>query len=480
MQDATQLSQDSLRTMDTKTEYGPWFDGAYILRLWKRWFFAAFCAALTVGILTYVVTDMFVPNRYTASALTSVVPKTNNATMIAERNITWAVTRSINMWNSNVLLKEIKGQENEKNISGTFQAEQVSSGILRISGTANTAQEAYYLLNAAINSYKTIASNFDSNYNTLVLTRVTQDSINVTRRRPLLYAGFAFIGVMAVIYVLLLIWSMFTLVLHSETQARQVLSVSLYEAVPVVHKRKKASVLLSRPGVPYSFQERIEHLASRLVQHLHRTNQKVVMVTSVTASEGKSTISSNLAITLARRGKKVLLLDLDLRKPSICRVFGRKEGEGDQELFDLVMRKAFLSDFAESIKEVPSLHVLWQFHAVKDSDQRIEESELKELLDEAREKFDYIILDTPPLGPVRDSSVIAASADCTVMVLRQDMAHASAANAAIEHLEDCGAACCGAVLNQCRNLKKVDRQAATKHGKYGYYYGYGYQEEGVR
>lgn len=466
--------QDNLRPEIDRTGVGPWFDSKYILRLWRRWFFAVLCTALTVGILTYVVTDMFLPNTYKASALVSVVPKTNSTSNISARNIESAMTRSINMWNSNVLMREIKGPNNERNINGTFRATKISTSIIRVEGVAITAQEAYYLLNAAINNYKPLAPNFDSDYNSVVLTRVTQDSLKVIRRRPLFFAAIAFAIVFAVIYLVLFVWSMFTQILHNEVQAKQLLRVPLYESVPFTRKRRKnGSVLVNRPGTPYSFQERIDHLTSRVVQHLHRYDQKIVMVTSVTASEGKSTISSNLALTLARRGKKVLLLDFDLRKPSVARVFGRKD-DGREELFSYVQKGAPLAAHAESWEEVPTLFVLWQFHAVKDSDQRVEESKLTELLEEAKEQFDYIVLDTPPMAPVRDTKVLARSAECTVMVLRQDLAHAAAANAAIEHLEECGAPCAGAVLNQCRGLARVERRT---RGKYGYYYGYGYRQE---
>lgn len=471
--------QEKFRPEIDKAGYGPWFDSKYILRLWRRWFFAVFCTALTAGILAYVLTDMFLPNTYTASALVSVVPKTNNTNNITSRNMEGAMIRSVNMWNSNVLMKEIKGPNNEKNIQGTFSAVKISTNIIRVEGRAQTAQEAYYLLSAAIGSYKPLAPNFDSEYNSIVLTRVTRESLDVVRRRPLAYAAMAFVAVFALIYMILLIWSMFTQILHNEVQARQLLAVSLYEAVPMTRKRgKKTSILVNRPGTPYSFQERIDHLASRVSQHMHRYNQKIVMITSVTASEGKSTISSNLALTLARRGKSVLLLDFDLRKPSVAKVFGRKERNGEEELFSVVQRNAPLAASAEQWPEVPTLHVVWQFHAVKDSDQRVEESNLTELLEEAKDQFDYIVIDTPPMAPVRDTKVLARSADCTVMVLRQDLAHAAAANAAIDHLEECGAPCAGAVLNQCQGLARVERRGRGKYGnKYGYYYGYGYRQE---
>ncbi len=465
--------QDNYRKVTESASYGPWFEGKYILRLWRRWFFSVFCVALTIGILTYVATDMFLPNRYTASALVSVVPKTNNSNNINSRNMESAMTRSANMWNSNVLMRELKGPNNERNITGTFRAYKVSSSILRIEGSASTAQEAYYLLNAAINSYKPLAPNFDSDYNSVVLTRVTQDSLEVTHRRPVVFAALAFGITFVIIYLILLIWSMFTQILHNEVQARQLLSVPLYEAVPMIRKRRrKKAVLICHPGTPYSFQERIEHLTSRVVQHMHRYDQKIIMITSVTAGEGKSTISSNLALALARRGKKVLFLDLDLRKPSAARNFERTEGD-TEELMSIVQREAPLAAHAESLREEPLLYAIWQFHAVKDSDQRIEESRLTELLEEAKAQFDYIVLDTPPMAPVRDTKVIARSADCTVMVLRQDLAHAAAANAAIEHLEECGAPCAGAVLNQCYGLARTERR---KRGKYGYYYGYYRQE----
>lgn len=185
---------------------------------------------------------------------------------------------------------------------------------------------------------------------------------------------------------------------------------------------------------------------------------QIIMVTSSTPGEGKSTTSSNLAVVMAQQGKKVLLMDADLRKPTVQYTFNHTNTFG---LTNVLMKNM---ELAEAVKttDVENLYVLTSGPIPPNPAELLGSRMMKELLLQIRDKFDTIIIDTPPLLAVTDAQIVANSCDGTVLVISSGTTDIESVKKATDMLRTTSSTLLGAVLNN----KKII-------GNSGYYYYYG-------
>jgi len=197
---------------------------------------------------------------------------------------------------------------------------------------------------------------------------------------------------------------------------------------------------------------------------LGRTPQ-VIMVTSPHPGEGKTTVSANLAMCLAEINQRVLLIDADLRKARMHRVFGLPRGRGLGDLLEL--SAALDADAIEPYLRrcsVPGLEVLSAGRPKRNIPNLLHSVRARELIEAARGRFDAIIIDTPPMIEIADARVLARWVDGSVMVLRAGKTTRAAAKEAVEQLHRDGSAVLGTLLNSWN----------PRHTGYGYYASYGY------
>ena len=192
----------------------------------------------------------------------------------------------------------------------------------------------------------------------------------------------------------------------------------------------------------------------------------VVALTSVSASEGKTTVSFQLAASLAQSGKQVLLLDADLRKSVLAerlRIHEKVEGLsqaliGQRSVQELV----YETDY-------PGMSILFAGTRVPNSVELLGSNSFKRIIDELREQFDYVIVDAAPLGQVIDCAVFAPVMDGVLMVIDSTRNSYKLERRVKNQLEKAGGKVLGVVLN------RVDFKGRS--GYYGKGYGYGYGEE---
>ena len=211
------------------------------------------------------------------------------------------------------------------------------------------------------------------------------------------------------------------------------------------------------------------------------------MFSSAYENEGKTTIATNTALTLAKNGKSVLLIDADLRKPAVYKTLG-VSATNEMGLTGVIRGDKQLN---ESIKyfEKFNLFLLITSQAVNDSSELLSTEAMEEIIESVRNEFDYIIIDTPPGGVVTDASIISQYADASIMVIRCDFAPSRKINKTIEEISNAGAELIGCIfndadINSVSNVMRISRRKrgyGYGYGKgysrgYGYGYGYGYRE----
>lgn len=184
---------------------------------------------------------------------------------------------------------------------------------------------------------------------------------------------------------------------------------------------------------------------------------KTIVVTSSVPGEGKSTVSGNLAICFADSGNKVLIIDCDLRRPTLHKKFGLSNVHG---LTDILLDP---SKLAKGIKKYnDKLSLISAGTIPPNPSEMLGTKAFSKLLEVLKEKFDYIILDTPPVLAVTDAKVVAAKADATVFVVRYGKTKEKIIVKAFDELKKVNANVVGSVMNIC------DRK---KRDSYYYYYG---------
>ncbi|MBK7297514.1 MAG: CpsD/CapB family tyrosine-protein kinase [Flavobacteriales bacterium] len=195
---------------------------------------------------------------------------------------------------------------------------------------------------------------------------------------------------------------------------------------------------------------------------------KVVMVTSYRPNEGKTFCSVNLSAILAKAGKKVLLLELDLHKPKVGFSLGMTSQAG---LSNVLIGKLPWKD-AIMPTQFENFDVLLAGPTPPNASELVLSNELEKLFTEAKEIYDYILVDTPPVGLITDAVLMMRYMDATLFVLNTRFANKDHVNNAMEVLNSSGGKNSGFILNGVR-MKKSKYYYNTNYG-YGYRYAYGY------
>ena len=191
-------------------------------------------------------------------------------------------------------------------------------------------------------------------------------------------------------------------------------------------------------------------------------NLRCVALTSTIPSEGKSLVSCNLSIVTAQTGLKTLLIDADLRRPSIHKAFRLQSPVG---LTQYLLGKVNSIDEVTHTTEVPNLDLMCSGTVPSSPSELIGSDKMKSFIEEVKKKYDRVIIDCPPVSAVSDPLVIASICDGTVFVTKFNKIRRDHARRSVQRIQDAGVKIIGAVIND------IDFE-----GKDSYYYSYYYYQ----
>ncbi|MCW2750391.1 MAG: capsular biosynthesis protein [Aeromicrobium sp.] len=191
------------------------------------------------------------------------------------------------------------------------------------------------------------------------------------------------------------------------------------------------------------------------------SKRQMLVVSSAVPDEGKTLTATNLAITLAQTGRRVLILDCDLRKPSVARILGLENAVG---LLTVLVGRA---DLGVCIQQHESgVDFLATGPLPPNPAEVLETQAMRDLLLRLREEYDVVVIDAPPLLPVADPSILAPMVDGVLLVTRHGKTSKEYVHQAVQRVDGVGSRIVGVVLNM------APRRAVSGYG-YGYGYGYG-------
>ena len=253
--------------------------------------------------------------------------------------------------------------------------------------------------------------------------------------------------------------------IHNEKELKSLLNIPCVGQIPHIRRSvKKGSALLYQQVRSSGFNEAVRLLRMRVEKAMAEHGRNVLLISSAIPGEGKTTISANLALSLAHKDKKVLIIDCDLRNPSVDKTL---------KLAELPKIGDYLEGKLEaqqviSATEYKNLYVVAGGVSKESTMRSLRMARLDALVEDARQEYDLVILDTPPCSLLADASEFAAMADCGLMVVRQEYASREQILDGIQRLSDADLPLIGCAMNH------IGSHAG--HG-YGYGYGYGYYSE---
>jgi succinoglycan biosynthesis transport protein ExoP len=231
--------------------------------------------------------------------------------------------------------------------------------------------------------------------------------------------------------------------------------------LPALSRKAEDAYPLVNNGVPPNFSEAFRGIRTNVLFSSAQEGSRSIVVTSTAPGEGKSMVASNLAISLAQAGQRVLLIDADMRKPKSHEIFAITQEPG---LSNVLVGNAKAS---ESVRKstVSGLWVLPAGRIPPNPAELVGSPRFRDFIASLKDHFDWVIIDTPPVMAVTDAAVIAHHASGVLFVIGAEMTSRHAAKRALDQLEQANARFVGAVLN------RVDLE------NHGYYYSQYYRRE---
>ena len=369
---------------------------------------------------------------------------------------------------SGVLRDVIMADMGVKSLPGTIKVSNIEgTNLLTISVSTGNPETAYNELLSVINNYPRVAEYVVGATHMEIVddSGIPKDSGRAVAVRSKVLKG-SLLGLAAG----LLISAAYMLLFRTVRSSRDIRSLSNVEylgTLPVYRKKKRkntaSSINIMEHNVQENYLEALRLIRTRVLRRLEENGHKVIMVTSSVPGEGKTTIAANLAISMSGKNKKVVLIDCDLRNPSLQEIF--RVPEDQPGIADVLTRKAKLSDAAVSYEDY-GMDLVVLFGSRGDEKVRPEllsGKNMGKLIDGLKQIADVIILDTPPSAMLVDAMLVSKYVDEALYVIMCDYAKKSVVVNGIQELSAAGVEIGGFILNGGRGGS----------GSYGYHsYGY--------
>ncbi len=220
----------------------------------------------------------------------------------------------------------------------------------------------------------------------------------------------------------------------------------------------------------FSVKEAYNAIRTNLLFTQHGEKCPIFVVTSPTANNGKTINSANLAISFAQMGKKTLIIDADMRNPSLNKLFGLHSKNGLSEIL------AGLTDnISVSKTDVDNLSILTAGKIPPNPTELLASDRMDKLLGFVREHYDCVFIDTPPINIVTDATVFAQKTTGYIVIVKTDTTKVPEVKTAVQTLESIGSSILGFILNDANSDKKKYYSYYRKYSRsYAYNYKYSY------
>ena len=437
----------------------------------KRWYLVIM-AALLAGMAAYVISDLLYTPSYATTTTFVVSAKGSSTTVYQNLNATTNLAAVFSeVLNSSILRKTILETLGMSSFDGSISATAIAeTNLLTLRVTATDPRTAFLVTRAIIENHAIVSYQVLGDTILEVLQEPVVPVAPVNPVRAFSYMKKATVLTAAAMCLLLGMLSYRRDTVRSSQEAEKKLNCQIlgeirherkYKTLGALLRRRKTGILITRPTTSFLFTETMRKLRHRIETQMPGDGQ-ILMVTSVMENEGKSTIAVNLALAMAQKSKRVLLMDCDFRKPACYKILECPwRGFGT---VDVAAGRAGMQDVIVRMKET-ELYLLLERKGMRSNAEIAGSEGMAKLMEDVRKYFDYVIIDTPPMSVASDAEFFMELVDASLLVARQNYVTADGLNRAVASLNSAKSRLLGCVVNNVYSLPQGE--------SYGYGYGYG-------
>lgn len=336
-----------------------------------------------------------------------------------------------------------------------------NTNLIDIAVTDTSSQKAYDTLKSIYKNYPRIT---ESSFNNIIISVLSApylpDSVSNPSASFNYSLLFGFVSAAVCTFLILLISFMRDTV-KNISDVDDMLECKLFGTVYHVNKRKRKiglkndGLLLTNPLIDYSFRNSFSEIAIKLESIQRTKGIKSIVVSSIAENEGKTTVIVNIAISLVAMGKKVVLVDSDLKLPAVYKFFNHIEIKPENDISAYITGK---TDYKSVVlhDDITGVDIVCGKQKHYNTANMLTSETYKDLISRLYDDFDFVLIDSPPGGIAIDAETICEICDGMLFVVRQDFACVEAINDYVINIEE--GKMIGCVFNDVSELKGMHKQ----------------------
>lgn len=350
----------------------------------------------------------------------------------------------------------------------TYKAEVTlkQANVVKIKVTADTKREAYFSIKYLNDWYRDNTERYSFPYNITVLK---ESKFSTNPVNPNSHIKNFLIGAVGSGFVLSCLFGLYFFLrdtIKSEEEVENKLDTRLYAKLPFEVKkredaRNKKAILITSLKTSFFFRESMNKLRSKVEASSDKHGYKSFMITSAYENEGKSSVAANLALALAKNGRKVVLVDADFNKPAVFKIF---DLDGSKSLNKAI--EGTTSWRSQVVSDRSGLDLLLCSQDTLKSEILTNSKKLDEIMKELREEYDFVIVDTSPAYLLNEPMAMNELVDATLFIVRQDYATSDVINETVKRLTYVKDNVLGVVFKNV--VSEGNKGTSNYNNRYGY------------
>ena len=350
----------------------------------------------------------------------------------------------------------------------TYKAEVTlkQANVVKIKVIADTKREAYFSIKYLNDWYRENTERYSFPYNITVLK---ESKFSTKPVNPNSHIKNFLIGAVGSGFVLSCLFGLYFFLrdtIKSEEEVENKLDTRLYAKLPFEVKkredaRNKKAILITSLKTSFFFRESMNKLRSKVEASSDKHGYKSFMITSAYENEGKSSVAANLALALAKNGRKVVLVDADFNKPAVFKIF---DLDGSKSLNKAI--EGTSSWRSQVVSDRSGLDLLPCSQDTLKSEILTNSKKLDEIMKELREEYDFVIVDTSPAYLLNEPMAMNELVDATLFIVRQDYATSDVINETVKRLTYVKDNVLGVVFKNV--VSEGNKGTSNYNNRYGY------------